>query len=456
MKIVVINGSPAGVRGVTAHHVEYLRRQFSDHEFETIEVALRIRHIEREDKAFAAIVRTLAEADAVLWAYPVYVMLVSAQLKRFIELLFERGATEALRGKVTTSLSTSAHHYDHTAHDYMQAVCSDLGMRYLPGFSAGLEDLLTPAGRDDLRAFLRDFLLHVAGETPVEAPVPPVTGCPPAYEPVLPPPSPKTGGKRIVLLTDAGPHDANLQHMIEVFERSTSVPVDRLDLNAIRMDGGCLGCQRCADDGRCHYRDDYAAAFDGRVRTADAMIYAVTVRDRFLSARVKAFTDRYFSNGHRPVLAGKAIGFIVSGPLGQLATLREVIEAHIEVAHCKRLGVVTDEDPDTAATTKRLQSLARCTERWLAAPWHTPQTFRGHAAQKNFRDLVYSHRGIMSADHRYYLAHGLYDFPQRKLGWQLFNSLLLLLKRIPFLRRRMRAAMRDGQTRAYRRLLASS
>jgi hypothetical protein len=241
--------------------------------------------------------------------------------------------------------------------------------------------------------------------------------------------------------------------MIEIFDRSSTVPVDRLELRALRMDSGCLGCMRCADDGKCRYRDEYAAAFDERVRTADVILYAGSVRDRFLSARMKTFIDRYFSNGHRPVLAGKAVAFLVSGPLGELATLREVIEAHIEVGGCKRLGVVTDEDPNPSATTRRLQSLARSVERWLAEPWMTPQTFRGHAAMKNFRDLVYSHRAMMSADHHYYRTHGLYDFPQRRLGWELFNMLLLLLQRIPPLRRRVKEVMRRGQTRAYRHVL---
>jgi multimeric flavodoxin WrbA len=456
MRIVVVNGSPSGLRGITAHHVEYLRRQLPQVELHEIEVARRITRIERDGELFAGIVRELAGADAVLWAFPVYVMLVPAQLKRFIELLFDRGGAAALRGKVTTSLSTSAHHYDHTAHDYMQGVCSDLGMSYVRGFSAGQGDLLTAEGRHDLCAFARDFLRYVSGEAPHEAPAPGIAWAPPVYSPALPAPAARAGDKRAVVIVDADGADGNLQRMVGLFERSVGVRVDRLNLAALRIDGGCLGCLRCSDDGRCGYRDDYAAAFEGRVRPADIVIYAGAVRDRFFSARMKLFIDRYFSNGHRPVLAGKAMGFIVSGPLGQLSTLREVIEAHIECSRCHRLGVVSDEDPDPAATSARLRALARAAERWLAEPWRAPPTFRGHAAMKNFRDLVYEHRGIMGADHRYYRAHGFYDFPQRKLGWQLFNTVVLLLKRIPFLRRRVQRALRDGRTRAYRRLLAAA
>ena len=208
---------------------------------------------------------------------------------------------------------------------------------------------------------------------------------------------------------------------------------------------------RCADGDACGYKDEYEAAFEGRVKTADVIIYAGAVRDRFLSARMKLFIDRYFSNGHRPILAGKAVGYLLSGPLRQLATLREVLEAHVEVGGCQHLGTVTDEQP--ASTTGRLVALAGATERWAAQPWQRPATFRGVGACKNFRDLVYSNRGVLSADHRYYRDHGLYDYPSRDLLAGLFQVALLFCKRIPGLKRRVERAMLDGRMRAYERVL---
>lgn len=271
MKIIVINGSPSGLKGVTALHVQYLAQQLPEHQFEVIEAARKIRQIERDASCFAAIVEQMSEADAILWAFPVYVMLVPAQLKRFIELLFER-ARWALAGKVTTCLSTSAHHYDHTTHDYMQGVCSDLGMTCVRGFSAGQQDLLTEQGRRDLLGFAAEFLLHASGETPVDAPVPPVEWRAPEGQSPLPAAVPKRPGRRIVVISDADPADHSLRRMIELFDRSVSIPVDRLELSELRVAGGCLGCMQCADDGRCRYRDEYAAAFDERVRTADVVI----------------------------------------------------------------------------------------------------------------------------------------------------------------------------------------
>ena len=454
MRVVVINGSPSGESGITAQYAKYLEQRFPEHAFQVVEVARRIHHIEQDAARLDAIVADMTAADAILWAYPVYVMLVPAQLKRFIELLFAHPRAPALRGKVATSLSTSAHHYDHTTHDYMHGVCVDLGMAYVRGFSAGDQELLTDKGRRDLLGFARDFFLHAAGEPPIDTDIPRISWSAPRYAPLLPPAAAKTSDKKIVVISDADDLTGNLQRMIDVFERSVSLPVDRIDLATLRMDGGCLGCLRCADDGQCGYKDGYAAAF-ARVMAADVVIYAGAVRDRYLSARMKTFTDRYFSNGHRPVLAGKLVGYIVSGPLAQLATLREILEASIELGCCHRLAIVTDEAADEQTTTERLRGMARAVERWVEDPWYAPPTFRGHAAYKNFRDLVYSNKGFMTADHRYYKAHGLYDFPQNRIAWRLFNGLVRLLKRLPLLGKRLSRAIMASRTRAYQRVLTS-
>jgi len=456
MNIVVVNGSPSGARGITSHYVQYLQKQLPQHRFEQIEVALRIKRIERDAEAFDGIVEQMAGADAIVWAFPVYVMLVSAQLKQFVEMLHERVDPGLFAGKIATSLSTSAHHYDHTAHDYMGGISCDLGMTYVRGFSAGFNDLAGDKGRHDLMGFVREFLLYVAGEVPPDAPVSPVVTNDVAYEPRVPDATRKRGERRIVVINDAGPADTNLQRMVDVFERSVALPVERLDLEELDIKGGCLGCMACSDSGVCCYRDGYAEAFESKVLTADIVIYAGAVRDRYLSARFKTFIDRYFSNGHRPVQKGAAMGFLISGPLQQLPVLREILEAHVEVAMCHRLGIVTDEHLDSAVTTGRLLGLARSAERWARDPWHTAPTFLGVGAAKNFRDLVYSHKGIMSADHRFYRDEGLYDFPQGNLGSRLFNALLLLLRKLPWLRDRVQRSMPSGHTRTVRRALASA
>jgi multimeric flavodoxin WrbA len=53
----------------------------------------------------------------VLWAFPLYYLLVASQYKRFIELIFENNSTAAFKGKYAAVLTTSINFYDHTAHN---------------------------------------------------------------------------------------------------------------------------------------------------------------------------------------------------------------------------------------------------------------------------------------------------------------------------------------------------
>ena len=139
MNIIVINGSPSGTRGTTAQYVDYLAEQLPEHRFDVVEVARQARRIERDSATFEAIVERMASADALIWCFPVYFMLVPAQLQRFMERLLEREGPAPLAGKVATAISSSAHFYDHTAHDYVGAISADLGMHFVPGFSAGMD-----------------------------------------------------------------------------------------------------------------------------------------------------------------------------------------------------------------------------------------------------------------------------------------------------------------------------
>ena len=99
---------------------------------------------------------TLADADLILFCYPVYTFLVPAQLHRFIELVKESGIS--LRGKYATQISTSKHFYDVTAHRFIKDNCGDLGFKYVRGLSADMDDLLHARGREEALAFFRYVL----------------------------------------------------------------------------------------------------------------------------------------------------------------------------------------------------------------------------------------------------------------------------------------------------------
>jgi len=86
MKIAVINGSPKGKYSITLQTVEYLKRKFTDCEFEILNAGQSIKALEKD---FTKAKEMLEKSDAVLFSYPVYTFLAPSQLHRFIELMRE-------------------------------------------------------------------------------------------------------------------------------------------------------------------------------------------------------------------------------------------------------------------------------------------------------------------------------------------------------------------------------
>ena len=83
-----------------------------------------------------------------------------------------------------------------------------------------------------------------------------------------------------------------------------------------------------------------------------------------------------------------------------------------------------------------------------------PRNFYGVGGMKIFRDLIWLMRGIMKADHDYYKAHGLYDFPQKHRGRMLAMSLLGVLMRSSAAGDKVRAKFNQGMMAPYKKLLA--
>lgn len=60
---------------------------------------------------------------------------------------------------------------------------------------------------------------------------------------------------------------------------------------------------------------------------------------------------------------------------------------------------------------------------------------------KIFRDLIYVMQGMMKADHRFYKAHGIYDFPQKQKKRILQMKLVGALLAIPSIQKKMKGQM---------------
>ncbi len=421
MKIAVLNGSPKGKYSITLQSVKYLQKYHPAVEFEIFDIGQRIKQIEKDLPFFDSIVEGVRGSDLILWCYPVYTFLVPYQLLKFISLIFERKAEANFAGKYTSQLLTSKHFYDHTAHNYIWNISEDLGMKHIMGHCADMDDLQKPEGRKRLLQFGEELLWTVRENRPLPRKYSPRETPTPRYAPPekLPLVSPVGESEvvpyDVVLVTDCTDSDSNLGRMIAVFKAALANPLRVVNLNDFQFDGGCLGCFHCAVAGNCVYQDGFDEFHRTQIRSADCVIFAASINHHWFNPVWKCYDDRQFYNGHRISSMGKAVGYIISGPLQNEANLREVLEARSEMARTYLTGIVTDEVASNTVTTLLLQDLAVSTLRAIATKTSRPVNFLGAGGMRIFRDLIYVMRGLMREDHRFYQKHGLYDdFPQRQ------------------------------------------
>ncbi len=444
MNIVVLNGSPAGKDSVTLYTLLYIQKHFPEHNYEILHVGQQIRKMEQAPEAWKP---ALQNADLIVFCYPVYTFLAPAQLHRFIGLIKESGL--ALRGKYATQISTSKHFYDVTAHQFIQDNCVDLGLRYVRGLSADMDDLLHAQGRQEALAFFRRVLWDIErghGEPVVRPPLPegPAPADPAAEKLDAP------GPKRIVIVSDFTHSEAGrLQAMCARLKSRLPCETEIVNIQDFPFAGGCLGCFHCAADGQCVYRDGFDAFLRERIQSADGLVYAYTIVDHSMGYRFKLFDDRQFCNGHRTVTMGKPVGYLVDGPLDGEHNLRTLMEARAQVGGNALAGIATNQrDPD-----REIDQLAETLCYAVAERYQPPRNFYGVGGLKIFRDLIWQMQGLMRADHRFYKQHGFYDFPQKKRGTMLAMYLVGGMMNRPGLRKKLGGNISRGMILRYRQVL---
>jgi len=438
MKITVLNGSPKGDLSVTMQYVNYIMKKFPSHRYETINISPPIMKIESDRKRFDEIISKVRASDAVIWATPVYYLLVPSQYKRFIELVFERKAQSAFRGKYSAVIVTSIHFFDHTSRNYLHAICDDLNMNYVGAFNPDMFDLMSGKNRKKLLTFAEAFFSAAESKTRTPRAYPPIVYKTKQYKPgpVKKPLDP--GGNIIAVVTDCSDPKSNIGRMIERFSRAMSGMVKIINITGMGAKAGCSGCCRCGLDNICIHDDNFAEAYDSQVKTADIIIFAGTIKDRYLSSDWKLFLDRSFYNGHVPMLPDRQFGVLVSGPLGQVPALRDMCEAMVEMQGSNLAGFVSDE-ADSAAIDAHIDCLAKKLLDFAAANYIQPQSFLGVGGKKIFRDAVWGRlRFVFQKDHEYYKTHGGYDFPQKDYKMRRLNFVMMLLTKIPRIRKEIR------------------
>ena len=422
MNILVIVGSPKGKDSITLHTCLYLEKQFPDLHFDYIYPGQRIKALEKD---FSPALDAIRKADVLLFCYPVYTFLVPYQLHRFIELMKASG--EDFSGKTATQVTTSKHFYDITAHRFIRDNCADMGLCFLDGLSADMDDILKDSGRKQARDWMNFVRWQMgSGESPE-----------------------RSNDRKAVVVADLEPGDARLKEMVDRFVAVFPYPCDVINIREFPFQGGCLSCFSCAATGKCVYKDGFDDFLRNTIHKHDAIVYAFHIQDHSMGSRFKLYDDRQFCNGHRTVTMGTPFGYLVEGAYSKEENLRLLLEARAQVGGNFLAGVATDEGDLEAAINQLSATLAYAME----TRYTPPQNFLGVGGMKIFRDLIYMMRGLMRADHRFFQSHGQYDFPQKqwKTSWKMY--LVGWLMRNKKLKAKAGSKFTEGMVGPYRKAI---
>ena len=455
MKIIVLNGSPKGEDSITIQYVAYIQKHYPQHDFRIIHVSQQIKRIEKDQKIFQEIIDEIRTSDGVLWSFGLWVLCVPAQFMRFIELISERGAQDAFRNKYAAVITTSIHFYDHTAHNYMRAVCEDLGMKYADAISLDIIDMMKEERRRETLIFAQGFINSIREQAATSKLFNPLTFSDFAYQPTEPETRVDTKGKKILVLTDTNDSNTNLGKMIARFKQSYASEIEVINLKDVDIRGACLGCMRCGYDYNCVYQDGFASFYNQRVRTADMIVFAGTIKGRYLSSMWKTFYDRAYFWNHTPSLAGKQLGYIISGPLRQNSNLIQILEASSTARqYANHVDIITDECEDSVEIDALLQSFAQHFVDCAEKRYLKPQNFLAVGGHKVFRDDIWGRlRPLWQADFRYFKKHGLFDFPHKDYKIRMLTPILMLLTRIPAIRKKYYANVKSFPSGRLKKLI---
>ena len=442
MNILVINGSPKGKYSTTLQTSLYLEILHPEHSFEYIDAGARINSLEKD---FSAAATEIEKADLLLFSYPVYTFLAPSQLHRFIRLMKENCRVS---GKFVSQITTSKHFYDITAHGYIRDNCLDMGMRYVKGLSADMDDLTTEKGQNEAKSFF-DYLVWCMDNGVCENPA--IKATKPKHVPVAQAVSGFTGERtgNVTIVADLAPGDTWLAAMIERFRSIFPKNTNLVNIHDFPFKGGCISCFNCATDGSCIYKDGFQELLRDTIQTADAIVIAFSIKDHSMGPTFKTYDDRQFCNGHRTVTMGMPFGYLVSGNLSEEENLRTVIEARAEVGGNFLAGIATDEfDPDS-----EIDSLSDRLTYAINNKYVQPANFYGVGGMKIFRDLIWLMQGLMRADHRFYKAHNQYDFPQKKTSTMLAMYLVGSMMSNAKIKAKIGNKMNEGMIAPYKKIL---
>ncbi len=441
MNILILNGSPKGEYSITLQTSEYFKILYPMHNFEVLHVGQKIKALEKD---MSAAVEMIKNADLLIFSYPVYTFVAPCQLHKFIELLKKENLD--LKNKFATQISTSKHFYDITAHRYIKENCFDLGLKYINGLSADMDDLTLKKGQKEATDFFEYVIFNIENDF-YEKPI--IVKAESILKAADNTTETSKSDKDVVIVTDCEDDDEILKSMIDRFRAVSNEKTRIVNINEYQFKGGCLGCFNCAVSGKCVYKDGFDEYLRNEIQKADSIIYAFTIKHHSMGSRFKMYDDRQFCNGHRTVTIGMPVGYLVNGHLSEEENVKTIIEARAEVGHNFLVGIATSEDDVNESIDRLAVSLTYALEKKILLP----QNFYGIGGMKVFRDLIWVMQGMMKADHKFYKSHKQYDFPQKQWPRMLLMYLVGAMLSSEKIKSKMGNKMNEGMLMPYKKVL---
>ncbi len=438
MNILVLNASPKSKTSITLQNLLYLEKKFPSHNFEYIHIGVgketNRRNLEKTTEA-------VKRSDLVIFSFPVYTFLAPSQLHAFIRLLKEENLS--FEGKKVTCITTSKHFYDMTAHRYLEENLLDLGALWIEGLSLDMEDLLKKEGQVELTSFFERTLwaaennIAEKGKKKEEATLPPEKKIEWMGE--------KKDDYTVTIVADYTYNRERLSRLVDNFCSIFPYKTKIVELDKFSFKGGCLGCLKCALEGKCVYSDGFNNLLENEILSSDAVIYAFTITDHSMGPLFKTYDDRRFYFGHRTVTQFKSVGYIIDGNLDKEENLKTVLTARSDVGRNYLSGLAGDNSS--------LEALSKNLTYSLEHRYSKPRTFYGVGGMKIFRDLIWMMRGIMRDDHYFYKKNGFYDFPQRGRGKMISLCLVGALMRNKKIMKKHSSMMSEGMLAPYKKVI---
>jgi len=457
MKIVVINGSPKGNDlSITIQHIKYLQKEFSENDFEIIPVSKKIKKIENDKNFFDSIMLSIKESKIVIWAFPVYFYMIPGQLKRFIEIIFDRKIENIFNGKYSTAISTSGGVFDYPAHEYIHAVSEDLGMNFMSGFSFNSvteKDLLKPVFQESYKSFFNYLIYNAKNNIKLRRQNNPIEYSRKVFNPKINYNSEvKRKDKKILLLTDhlAG---TNLDHMIKFFINEFDYIIEIININEINIKTGCIGCVQCQFTGKCIINDDIKNIIEDKMIHSDGIIFAAAIKDRHLSSQWKMFIDRSIFISNKPVFRDKYTLFLISGPLAQVRQVLDFMNIYGSVRSFENIGFLSDDNRSNDDLTDAIKNIARDFEYYIENKIKKPFIFYNKAYHLSIRDIIYTYSSAKKSTYNYFKKHKLFDYPHKKLNHFIQHHLYNFVFNFPVINKKLKKNVLNIAVKPFKKFL---